>query len=91
MDVHPRAECYVDCGVEVCGEEDDTFEVFEFAEEDWVCVRWGLCFGGSEDWGTGRLTGYQFVPCDIAGIPLGHEHIGFCILLVSLQGVSKHQ
>ena len=34
MDVDARAEGYVDGGVEVGGQKDDTFEVFEFAEED---------------------------------------------------------
>jgi hypothetical protein len=36
VDVDARAEGGVDCGVEVGGEEDYAFEVFEFAEEDCV-------------------------------------------------------
>ena len=34
VDVDAGAEGDVDCGGEVGGEEDDSFEVFEFAEED---------------------------------------------------------
>lgn len=35
MDVDAGAEGEVDGRGEVGGEEDDSFEVFEFAEEDW--------------------------------------------------------
>ena len=37
MDVDAGAEGEVDGGGEVGGEEDDAFEVFEFAEEDCCC------------------------------------------------------
>lgn len=39
VDVDAGAEGGVDGGVEVCGEEDDALEVFEFAKED--CEKGG--------------------------------------------------
>jgi len=37
VNVDTGAEGGVDCGVKVCGEEDDALEVFKFAEEDFIC------------------------------------------------------
>ena len=55
VDVDARAEGDVDCGGEVGGEEDDSFEVFEFAEEDLGAgISWFSCFGRRN--GDGVLT-----------------------------------
>ncbi len=39
MDVDSRAECDVDRVIEVGGEEDDSFEVFKLAEENYFPVN----------------------------------------------------
>jgi len=35
MDVDTGAEGNVDCGVKICRQENDAFEVFKFSEEDY--------------------------------------------------------
>jgi hypothetical protein len=48
VDIDSGAEGCVNGGVEVGGQEDDSFEVFEFSEEDWKLLMW------LEEWKWGR-------------------------------------
>jgi hypothetical protein len=39
VDVDAGAEGDVDCGVEICREEDNALKIFELSEEDWEGVN----------------------------------------------------
>jgi hypothetical protein len=69
VDVDSGAEGCVDGRVEVGGQEDDSFEVFEFSEENWALLIL------LEDWKWEGLTGNEFVASNVTWITLGHEDI----------------
>lgn len=78
MDGDAGAEGGVDGGVEVCGEEDDALEVFEFAEED--CGKGlGGVVGEKGGGGVVRLTRYEFVSYDVFWRTFCHEDVGLWV------------
>jgi hypothetical protein len=61
VDVHARAECYVNGVVEVGGEEDYSLEVFQLAEEDyWVLAVFLLSMTLWEKWEGNSLVTSSF-------------------------------